>query len=50
MMTSQILKFMDSAKKQKPKYFENQTIFSSNKIIHLLYIMGYKIAKMICNF
>ena len=27
MMTSQILKFMDFKKTQKPRYFENETLF-----------------------
>ena len=44
-MTSQILKFVDFTKTEKPRYFENKTFFSSNKKIHQFHIDGYFMAK-----
>lgn len=45
-MTSQILKFVDSQKKKTSKYFEKETQFCLKiKKNHLLNIKGYIMAK-----
>ena len=46
MMTSQILKFVDSLKTQKSEYHGNETM-SSNKEIHSLYMRGCNMVKKI---
>ena len=46
MITSKILKFVDSAKTLKSTHLEDETFFSSNKKKnHSLYIKGYNMAK-----
>ena len=44
-MTTQILKFLHSSKTQKSEYRTNETISSSNKKIHLLFIDSYCMTK-----
>ena len=44
MMTSQILKFVDSPKTQKTKYF-GEKIFFLHIFIHSLFIKGYNFPK-----
>ena len=45
-MTSQILRYVDFTKLQKPRYLENETSFSiQTKKIHSLHIKGYVMAK-----
>ena len=44
-MMLQILKSVDFTKTQKSRYLENETFFSSIKIIHELHIKGCFVAK-----
>ena len=45
MMTSRILKFMNSLKIQKSEDLESEKFFSANKKNCLLYIQGYNITR-----